>query len=328
MNGDTLYSIGDLARRTGLTVKTVRYYSDLGIVSPADRNPAGHRRYGVDAVARLDLVRTLRDLGLGLPVIRQVVERESALPAVAAAHADALDVQIRVLRLRRAVLRAVARRGATPEELTLVHQLARLSTDERSRLIGDFLDGVFGGPGFDARFAGVRRSMTPELPDDPEPEQVDAWVELAELAMDDDFRGLLRRLAEEEAAEAGVGWPRPGLAAVVRELAGPAVAAGIDPGSAAAADVVEAVVDRYAGLVGGDRSDSVRARLVERLAVLGDPRRERYLELLAVVNGWAAPESWAAEAEWLGQAAGCSAVGCSAVGRCAVGRSAAGRGGW
>ncbi|WP_407697732.1 MerR family transcriptional regulator [Streptomyces kaniharaensis] len=35
MNGDTLHSIGDLARRTGLTVKTVRYYSDLGIVSPA-----------------------------------------------------------------------------------------------------------------------------------------------------------------------------------------------------------------------------------------------------------------------------------------------------
>ncbi|MBD0843815.1 MULTISPECIES: MerR family DNA-binding transcriptional regulator [unclassified Streptomyces] len=45
MHGDTLYSIGELARRTGLTVETVRLRSDRGIVSPAERTPAGHRRY-------------------------------------------------------------------------------------------------------------------------------------------------------------------------------------------------------------------------------------------------------------------------------------------
>jgi len=36
MNGDTLYSIGELARRTGLTVKTIRFYSDRGIVAPTE----------------------------------------------------------------------------------------------------------------------------------------------------------------------------------------------------------------------------------------------------------------------------------------------------
>lgn len=44
MNGDTAYTIGELARRTGLTVKTVRFYSGRGTVSPTGRNPAGHRR--------------------------------------------------------------------------------------------------------------------------------------------------------------------------------------------------------------------------------------------------------------------------------------------
>jgi hypothetical protein len=62
MDGDTLYSIGELARRTGLTVKAIRFYSDRGIVPPTDRSPAGYRRYGIDAVARLDLVRTLRSI--------------------------------------------------------------------------------------------------------------------------------------------------------------------------------------------------------------------------------------------------------------------------
>ncbi|MFD8526668.1 MerR family transcriptional regulator [Streptosporangium canum] len=86
MDGDTLYSIGDLARRTGLTVKAIRFYSDRGIVPPTDRSPAGYRLYGIDAVARLDLVRTLRDLGLDLPTIRRVVDREISLPEVASAR--------------------------------------------------------------------------------------------------------------------------------------------------------------------------------------------------------------------------------------------------
>ncbi|WP_049661045.1 MerR family transcriptional regulator, partial [Kitasatospora sp. MY 5-36] len=222
MNGDALWTIGELARRTGLTVKTVRFYSDQGIVSPADRNPAGHRRYGPEAVARLELVLALRELGLGLPAIRRVVERELTPADVAAAQAEAIDLQIRVLRLRRAVLGAVARLGSTPEELTLVHRLARLTEDERGRLIGEFLTGVFGGiedggiggggGGGGGRVAAVARSLTPELPEEPSVEQVEAWVELAQLAGDAGFRALLRGLAEAEAAEAaGTGLPRPGL---------------------------------------------------------------------------------------------------------------------
>ncbi|MER5918212.1 hypothetical protein ABT124_50295, partial [Streptomyces sp. NPDC001982] len=47
-------------------------------------------------LARLDPMRTLRDLGLGLSVIRQVVDRAISVPEVAAAHADAVQVQIRL----------------------------------------------------------------------------------------------------------------------------------------------------------------------------------------------------------------------------------------
>ncbi len=182
MDGDTLYSIGDLARRTGLTVKAIRFYSDCGIVPPTDRSPTGYRLYGIDAAARLDLVRTLRELGLDLPTIRKVVDQEISLAQVAAAHARVLEVQIRTLRLRHAVLTAVAERRSTPKEMDLMHQLARLSEDERRRLIDEFLDAAFGGPHADPAFAGITRSMTPELPDDPEIEQVEAWVELAELS--------------------------------------------------------------------------------------------------------------------------------------------------
>lgn len=173
MNGDALSSIGELARRTGVTVKTIRFYSDRGIVSPAGRSPAGYRLYDDDAVARLDLVRTLRALGLDLTAIRKIMDREPALPEVAAAHAEALDVQINVLRLRRAVLTAVAERGATPEETRLMHRLTQLTETERRRLVDEFLDSALAGVEA-AGFAAVRCSMTPNLPENPDPEQVQA----------------------------------------------------------------------------------------------------------------------------------------------------------
>ncbi|ATW52270.1 MerR family transcriptional regulator [Streptomyces peucetius] len=305
MDGDTLYSIGELARRTGLTVKTIRFYSDRGIVAPTNRSPAGYRLYNIDAVARLDLVRTLRELGLDLPTIRKVVDRELSLPEVAAAHAEALAVQIRVLRLRRAVLTAVAERGSTPEETELMHRLAQLSEDERRRLIGDFLDAVFGGLDAAPAFAGVMRSMTPELPDNPEAEQVQAWVELAEMSLDPDFRAVVRRMVEDQAAEqarSNTMGPRRDIAAAVRDQAGPALTAGIDPASPQADPIVAAFTAHYAHLLGRPDDVELRRRLATRLESVNDPRRERYLQLLAVVNGWPAPESLAPVFDWSVQA--------------------------
>ncbi|RFU87497.1 MerR family transcriptional regulator [Streptomyces triticagri] len=305
MDGDTLYSIGELARRTGLTVKTIRFYSDRGIVAPTDRSPAGYRRYNVDAVARLDLVRTLRELGLGLPTIRKVVDRELSLPEVAAAHADALAVQISVLRLRRAVLTAVAERGSTPEETELMHRLAQLSEDERRRLIGDFLDAVFGGLDATPAFAGAMRSMTPELPDNPEAEQVNAWVELAEMSLDPAFRAAMRQMVEDLAAEQALSdatGPHRDIAAAVRDQAGPALTAGIAPASPQADPIVAAFTAPYARLLGRPDDVDLRRRLATRLENVNDPRRERYLQLLAVVNGWPAPESLAPAFDWSVQA--------------------------
>ncbi|MFG2024612.1 MerR family transcriptional regulator [Streptomyces sp. NPDC048825] len=305
MDGDTLYSIGELARRTGLTVKTIRFYSDRGIVAPTDRSPAGYRLYNIDAVARLDLVRTLRELGLDLPTIRKVVDRELSLPEVAAAHAEALAVQIGVLRLRRAVLMAVAERGSTPEETELMHRLAQLSEDERRRLIGDFLDAVFGGLDAAPAFAGVMRSMTPELPDNPEAEQVQAWVELAELSLDPDFRAGVRRMVEDQLAEqarSDTMGPRRDIAAAVRDQASPALTAGIDPASPQADPIVAAFTAHYAHLLGRPDDVELRRRLATRLESVNDPRRERYLQLLAVVNGWPAPESLAQVFDWSVQA--------------------------
>jgi DNA-binding transcriptional MerR regulator len=110
-------SIGELSRLTGLPVKTIRYYSDIGLVREARRTPAGYRRYDEQSLGRLELVRALRDLGIDLQTIARVAEQQWSLEDVARAHCDAIDVHLRQLALRRAVLRAIARGIARPEEV-------------------------------------------------------------------------------------------------------------------------------------------------------------------------------------------------------------------
>ncbi|MEU1745219.1 MerR family transcriptional regulator [Micromonospora arida] len=299
MSGQTFHTIGDLARRTGLSVKTIRYYSDSGVVPPTDRSAAGYRRYGPTAVARLELVRTLRDLGLDLATIRRVVDHEVPLHEVAAAHAEALAVQIRVLRLRQAVLTVAARRGSGPGEVDELHRLAQLTDRERGQLVTDFLDSVFAGLGDQPAYPGVIVSLTSELPDDPSTEQIEAWLELAELCRNPAFQARMRRLARQHAADHDVPrLPRPDAVAVVRDAVAPALTAGLDPGSPDADPVVAAVTNRYASLHGHSDEADLRRRLLERLVPANDPRRDRYLDLLAVLNGWPAGDATVPAVDW------------------------------
>jgi len=66
--------IGELARRTGLTVRTLRFYDEIGLVRPTERSEGGHRVYGPDAVRRLQQVTSLRSLGLSLDEVRAHLE--------------------------------------------------------------------------------------------------------------------------------------------------------------------------------------------------------------------------------------------------------------
>jgi DNA-binding transcriptional MerR regulator len=67
-------SSGDLARATGNTVRTIRFYEEEGLLRPAEVSEGGHRRYTEDDLERLRLITDLRELGLALSEIRSVLE--------------------------------------------------------------------------------------------------------------------------------------------------------------------------------------------------------------------------------------------------------------
>jgi DNA-binding transcriptional MerR regulator len=253
--------------------------------------------FAADAVARARLVRTLRELGVGLEDVKRVLATEVSLAEVAAAHASAIDAQIHTLRLQRAVLRAVAR-STEPKELELMTHLTKLTVEERRRILDDYLDAVFDGE--PNPVADRLRLGAPELPDDPSAEQVAAWVELVELLRDPHYIEASRRMVGRgriEAAEPdGAGLSVEALS----EEAGAAVRAGIDPASKEALAVIERVEASMP-----DGRD--RIALADRIEAFTDRRVFRYWELVGIINDWPEPRRSAsvisAEAwEWYAQA--------------------------
>jgi DNA-binding transcriptional MerR regulator len=67
-------SSGDLARATGNTVRTIRFYEEEGLLKPAEVSDGGHRRYTEDDLERLRLISDLRELGLSLCEIKSILD--------------------------------------------------------------------------------------------------------------------------------------------------------------------------------------------------------------------------------------------------------------
>ena len=76
-----------------------------------------------------------------------------------------------------------------------MHKLANLSAAERRRMITDFIDDTFAGIDVSPDFLTMMRGAMPDLPEEPTREQIEAWVELAELVQDPGFRARLRQTA-------------------------------------------------------------------------------------------------------------------------------------
>ena len=74
-----LLTIGELARRTGVTTSALRYYDELGLVRPT-RRVSGHRRYGVDAVAAVGVVRFLQEVGFTLAETKRLTASRKRSP--------------------------------------------------------------------------------------------------------------------------------------------------------------------------------------------------------------------------------------------------------
>ncbi|WP_413450864.1 MerR family transcriptional regulator [Georgenia phoenicis] len=117
--------IGEVAERTGLSLRTIRYYGEVGLVAPSSRTEGGFRLYTDGDVARLELIKTMKPLGYTLEEMSDVLEVLAELEGSASRRPE-LDERLVAIRAS-----AATRRDRLRKELAAAESFI-LQLDERA----------------------------------------------------------------------------------------------------------------------------------------------------------------------------------------------------
>lgn len=85
---EKLHQIGEVADRVGLSLRTVRYYEEEGLVRPSDRTDGGFRLYGDEEVTRLEVIKQMKPLGFSLQEMRELLDARDVLERARAGERD------------------------------------------------------------------------------------------------------------------------------------------------------------------------------------------------------------------------------------------------
>lgn len=286
---DQRYTIGELAGLCGVPVRRIRFYSDKGLLPPATRTMANYRIYSDADAARLDLIQALRAMGTSLAAIRGILARKGSLAELLALRLSALEAEIAGKRRIAATLRAALRHPEpTADDLRRLWTMTSLSNADMRKLTAHFYDEVTG----DRMNPDWRRKAldagAPELPDDPTPEQIDAFAELRAMLTDETV------IAQAKADAAAMWTPDFDPAAyhaaaerIFTEVRA-AIAAGEAPGSEAGRIIARDWLDASAKAMKREPDDAFRAWHLDQYRRHHD-RSLRYQQLLATLRGEDAP---------------------------------------
>ena len=117
MNNAPPWKVGELARRTGMSVRALHHYDEIGLLEPRLRTPSGHRLYGREDIERLQQIQSLRLMGLPLDEVRRLIDGSVVSPR------QLIDIHLARLR----------------EQIAMQSRLA-----ERLRALANHLEGVDG----------------------------------------------------------------------------------------------------------------------------------------------------------------------------------------
>jgi MerR family transcriptional regulator, thiopeptide resistance regulator len=89
------FKVGDLSKRTGLSIRTLHYYDEIGLLSPSHRTESGYRVYGKQDIIRLQQIITLKQIGFSLEDVRSCLDNGD--------RAFAEMVQLHVAKVRKQI---------------------------------------------------------------------------------------------------------------------------------------------------------------------------------------------------------------------------------
>jgi len=287
-----LLTVGQLAARCRVAVKTVQFYAEEGLLrARGGTTDAGYRLFTEDDVADLRAIRSLRALGFSLEAIRGMLAGSADPRSTAQLQLELVDAQLRALRRQRATIAAAISSGEDPDvrrRLQLAQAAASLGAMERGAAIDRFMERVRKGAPLGPE-SKLRQMVAMDIPDELSDDQLEAWLELSALIEDDSFVGVLHAQHEpfkpdDPAADAS--------RAAFAEAVGPVIAEAVsalhdscDPDS----DRVRALVVRWVGAfargLGRPEDGAFRRWLLDYARRTNDPRIQRFWELVATMKG-------------------------------------------
>jgi DNA-binding transcriptional MerR regulator len=170
---NTTWRVGELAEASGLSVRTLHHYDEIGLLQPSERTGSGHRQYDAADVRRLHRIVALRGFGLSLAEIGQVLDGELTDPrGLIRTQLDLVEEQIAAAVLVRTKLLGVLDgldRAYEPSAQTFI-ELIEVTTAMNRTLTREEYEAM----------AETRRRLTEDLT----PEELEALEARRRKAMD------------------------------------------------------------------------------------------------------------------------------------------------
>jgi len=196
---DNYYSIGEVAKLTGATIKTIRYYDDIHLLPASHTSPAGYRYYTQEDIWQLELILLLRYLGFKVQDIKQMLHNEIPVSTSISWQLEMIEHQMSHLGQIREILAQASRQNDTNAQLNYLHDIAEIihkSTKQRQDLIASTLHASFIEP--DVPEDWKEQMLTAYIGFVPEEQhlsetQLSAWSQINALLQDASFAEEIRR---------------------------------------------------------------------------------------------------------------------------------------
>ena len=138
---DGKYTIGETAKMIGSTIKTVRYYDEIGLFKPTSYTEGGHRLYTLEDIWRLELITTLRYLDFGIDEISKMMSGEIPIAQALNWQIESMEIQVSTLTNMISILRQAKEHEG--DSLHYIYDLVNtraINTEKRNQFINEKME--------------------------------------------------------------------------------------------------------------------------------------------------------------------------------------------
>ncbi|WP_239615417.1 MerR family transcriptional regulator [Cohnella mopanensis] len=283
------YSIGEVSTMTGATVKTIRYYDEIGLLRPAKVTESGFRYYTELEIWELELILGLRHIGYSIKDIRSILHNDKPVSVYLDWQIDALDRQIDHLQELKAVLEATRQSASADNMLDYIREITRFMNKgigQKKEFIRERIDqGIVGSHTPETWKEQMLTALLGYLPDPVRltKDQYAAWMELLAMLEDQGFRVHVERAMSmfytktESEQVTPSDWQSSYLGLAAR------AEAAMHAGLSRYAEEMRAIAAEYVSLLSGLKlrlTSETATQFLQRSEMMNPPQVQRYWSLI------------------------------------------------